>query len=204
MKKSSVIAAITGSYAAGKSLVAEEFRKLGAAVIDADVLAREIVKPGSEALSEITKKFGIEILNPDGTLDRKKLAGIIFADPDSRVKLEEITHPRIRELFLKKFKETKETLNPPGLIIYVVPLLFESKNKYPEIEKIIVVSAPEKESIERIIQRDGSSRELAEKKYYSQMPIAEKEKRGDYVIRNNADMTALRASVNKVFSELMK
>ncbi len=201
MNKTALIIGITGSYASGKSTVAEIFKSLGAYIIDADRLAREIVMPGEPAYNEIKTHFGSDIIQEDLTINRKKLGEIIFNDLANKTKLENITHPRIQELFYKKLNEAKSD-SANKLIIYVVPLLFESKNKYPELEKIIVVSADKNTSIERITKREGCSRELAEKKYLSQMSIEEKEKKADFLIKNNSDMASLEASVEHIYRKL--
>lgn len=193
---------LTGSYASGKSSVAQILTELGAYIIDADLLAREVVAPGSPAYQEIINFFGNDILLKDGQLNRKKLSEIIFNNTSSKKKLEEITHPKIRQLFLQKLNDACSKLNDQGVVFYVVPLLFESSNKYPELEKIVVVSSSEEDSIRRIIERDKCSRETAEKKYYSQIPIKEKEKKADYVIFNNSNLSDLETRTKEVFTAL--
>ena len=202
MKKTLQIIGLTGSYASGKSTVAEFFRRLGAEIIDADLLAREVVQAGSAGLEQVTKAFGTEILQGDGSLDRKKLAGIIFNDPLSKEKLEAIIHPKVRDLFLSKLEASKKKLANGGLIIYVVPLLFESKNKYLELEKVLVVASPREFSINRIMQRDSCARDLAEKKYDSQMPPEEKICKADFVINNTSGLEHLETQVGELFSRL--
>ncbi len=199
-----LLAALTGSIGSGKSAAADIFASLGAKIIDADVLAREVVAPGEPALTDIVKTFGSDILGSDGTLNRKTLGQIVFADPAARSKLEQIVHPRIRELFEKKKSEFEKTALPNPVLLYVIPLLFESKNSYPEFEKIIVVSAPREECIRRILKRDDCSRELAERKLDSQIPIEEKVKRADYVIYNHGTLAELRGSVSSIYEQLLK
>lgn len=197
------IIGITGSIAAGKSLVAEIFRSQGAYIIDADILSREAVTPGSPGLARISETFGPNLTHPDGTLDRAALSEIVFNNPADRKKLEAILHPIIRQLFLEKLESARKDTREGQLIAYVVPLLFESQNKYPELEKIVVVSCDRETSIERIMQRDGSSRETAEKKVAAQLPIEEKEKLADIVIKNDSSLEELSKRATEVYSALV-
>ena len=197
------IVALTGSIAGGKSSAAQFFKELGAFIVDADVLSRKVVSKGSPAYLEIKNAFGDSIIQADGEIDRGLLAGLIFSDQKLRKKLEEITHPRIKELFSRTLQNLFKELPDSSLVIYVVPLYFETQNKYPEIKKIIVVSSDPEISISRLIQRDKCTREMAEKKYSSQMPIAEKEKRADYVIKNNGSMQELKDKCEAVYKQLI-
>lgn len=198
------VVALTGSIASGKSAVAEVFKELGAHILDADILAREIVVAGSPGLEEIRKRFGDGVLTTDGQLNRRKLGEIIFADPAARADLERITHPKIRELFLRRLDELKNKVTDSQPVVYVVPLFFESGYAYPEIDKIVVVSAERETCIRRIMQRDDCTRELAEKKYDAQLPIEKKEASADFVIKNNSDLKSLREEAVRVFKELAR
>jgi len=197
--------AVTGSIGSGKSQVASILESLGALIIDADQLAREVVAPGSEALEAVVKEFGPSILSPKATLDRKRLGEMVFADPLKRAKLEGILHPAIRALFEKRLRALEANpANKLRLVFYVVPLLFESKLSYPKFEKIIVVSAPREVCIERIVKRDNSSRELAAKKYAAQISIEEKEKRADIVIKNDCDQATLEERTKALYETLSR
>jgi dephospho-CoA kinase len=200
---SPLIVGLTGSIGSGKSQAAEFFRELGAAIIDADVLAREVVAPGTPGLEAIRKKFGEGVILASGELDRKALGQLIFLDPPSRKQLEDILHPRIRELYLSRLNEQRNSPTAPPLIIYVVPLLFESRYSYPELDVVVVVSAPKSLSVERIMRRDGSPRELAESKYASQLPIEEKERQANYVLKNDSTIEELKKRVKDLTKKLL-
>lgn len=194
-----MIAGLTGGIATGKSLVADELRRLGAAVIDADRIAREIVEPGRPAFDEIVKEFGPGILKPDGAIDRKALGRIVFSDPAAREKLNAITHPRIRE----RIKEETECLLSEGalLIVLDVALLIETGVRY-EVDKIIVVFAENAQQIERLMERDSLTREEALKRLSCQMDINEKVKYADYVIDNSGSKDKTIEQARALFSEL--
>ena len=193
---------LTGTIGSGKSLVAEQFRELGAAVIDADELAREAVKRGTDGLQLIAGHFGARILTAEGDLDRKALGSIVFNDPAERRQLESILHPRIRQLFRKRLAELQSQDPTPSLIIYAVPLLFESGYSYEELDRVIVVAAPYEVCKERIMKRDGSSAELAAKKLSAQLSSDAKASRGDFVINNDGSILSTRAQVEKIFHML--
>jgi dephospho-CoA kinase len=177
-----MIVGLTGGIATGKSVVADELRRLGAHIIDADKIAREVVEPGKPAYDEIVKEFGTGVLEPGGALDRKALGRIVFSDPAALEKLGSITHPRIRE----RIKEEARRLSAQGdsIIVLDVALLIETGVKY-EVEKIIVVFAEKEQQIQRLMDRDGLSRLEAEKRVSIQMDIKEKLKYADYVIDNS-------------------
>lgn len=197
-------AALTGTIGSGKSTAAKIFASLGAVVVDADVLAREVVEPGSEGLKLISQTFGAEFLLPDGSLDRKKMGTLVFSEPDARRKLESIVHPMIRKKFLEQLGDFDHRFSkePSKLFLYVVPLFFESNNTYAEIEKIICVSAAPEICISRIMSRDNISKEQAMARLSTQLPIAIKESKSDYVIRNDSSLSALEGQVEQIFKLL--
>jgi dephospho-CoA kinase len=195
------IVALTGSIGSGKTAVAQILASRGATIIDADVLAREVVRPGSLALQEIANTFGPQFVRSDGELDRKALGEFVFDDVRRRKALEQITHPKIRALFLEKLRSLSANSK---LTVYVVPLLFESGYTYPEMNAIVVVTAPEEVCIERILKRDGGSRKLAEQKFRSQMSPAEKAGRADFLIENSGSQQQLTASVTQLLPALLK
>jgi dephospho-CoA kinase len=160
MKNSPKVVAITGGIGSGKSIVASFFESWGAAVVDADQLARKVVEPGSKTLAEVQSAFPDEhLILADGSLNRSKLASIIFSNDECRHRLEAIIHPRIRELWRDRLAELRKSGAP--LIVYVVPLYFESSQKIAEIDKVILVSAPDDLKISRIMARDGFSQDSA-------------------------------------------
>ena len=192
---------VTGSIGSGKSTVCSVFKELGAAVISADELARQAVLPGSQALKEIVLTFGADVLNPDGTLNRQKLAQIIFADPFKRKTLEKITHPVIKALAEKEFQAAKAQ-NPP-LIVYDCPLLFETGLDKSGFQKIILVAADEESSLKRIVARDNTTEAEARTRLASQMPLAEKRTRADVVIENSGTLEELREKVMAAYKKLI-
>lgn len=196
------VVGLTGGIACGKSEVAKAFQELGASIIDADLLAREVVAPGTEGLAEVVKLFGSSITSPLGDLNRKALGEIVFREPAKRELLEQALHPRIRALFRERLKEAR-ALHPEKVVVYVVPLLFESKEPYPEIQVTVVVSSPDEVAASRLMAREGIDRPLAEAKIRAQLPIDEKERRADFVIRNSGTVQDLRREAEKVYRSLL-
>lgn len=174
---------LTGGIAAGKSTVSQMLVNRGAALIDADVVAREIMEPGHPVLQRVVERFGQEVLHNDGTLDRKKLGSIVFSDPTQREALEEITHPAIRSE-MREAMSRLEAENPRRLVIADIPLLYESglENLY---EEIMVVYVPREIQLDRLMQRDGLSLSGAEARLSAQMDIEFKKQRADIVIDNS-------------------
>jgi dephospho-CoA kinase len=196
-----LLVGLTGGIATGKSTVDALLRDLGAAIIDADVLARDVVEPGEPALDEIVAEFGRGVLEPGGRLDRKALGAIVFADPERRRKLEAMTHPRIRERFQRQL-EVLAARGFRGLVIFDAAVMIESGN-YRNMDRLVVVIADEATQIARLMARDGIDRDEALRKIKSQMPLAEKAKLADHVIDNSGDCTTTEAQVVKVHESLM-
>jgi dephospho-CoA kinase len=196
------VVALTGGIGSGKSAVAKLFQTWGARVVDADILAREVVQPGSEGLTKIVEAFSEDLILADGSLNRPLLASIIFSDPLKKELLESIVHPLIRDLWLAKLEQLRGGDAP--LIVYVVPLLFESHRQMPELEKIILVSAPTETRIGRIMNRDGFSREIAELRIAAQLPDSEKIPKSDYVIVNDGSLEDLEQRTAAVWGELTR
>ncbi len=194
---------LTGGIGSGKSTVAGFIKEKGIKVIDADQVAREIVEPGKPALGEINEEFGPNILKEDGTLNRKKLGGIIFSDKDARQRLNKITHPRIRKRMFEKVDEKRKDQGGKGLIVLEVPLLIEV-GLYKSVDRVWVVSASETSQIQRLMKRDRISREEAAKRIQSQMPLYEKEKYADAIIDNNQEPKEVREQVHAMIDDLLK
>lgn len=186
---------LTGGIGSGKSMVAQLFAQLGAVVIDADQLAREVVEPGQPALEEIAATFGLDVLLPDGRLDRPKLAGIIFADPAERAKLDAITHPRIRA---RIDEEIKARRSGPGVLIADIPLLYENE-RTKTVEKVIVVWVDPQTQLRRIRHRDGLSADAARQRIAAQMPLDAKRARADHVIDNSRSREDTRRQVQAIY-----
>ncbi|CAG1065967.1 dephospho-CoA kinase [uncultured bacterium] len=194
-----MIVGLTGGIATGKSLVAGELKKCGAAIIDADRIAREVVEQGKPAYDDIVKEFGRSVLKADGGLDRKTLANIVFNDKAALEKLNQITHPRIRE----RIREEARRLSAEGerLIVLDVALLIEMGVKY-EVEKIIVVYSEAGQQLERLMKRDSLTEAEAKKRLSCQMDIKEKLKYADYVIDNSGAIESTLEQAKELFAEL--
>ena len=196
-----LLVGLTGGIATGKSTVANLLRDLGAEIIDADVLARDVVEPGEPALDEIVAEFGRGVLEPSGRLDRKALGAIVFADPERRRKLEAMTHPRIRERFQGQL-EALAARGFSGLVFFDAAVMIESGN-YRNMDKLVVVIVDEPTQIARLMARDRIARDEALRKIRSQMPLAEKAKLADYVIDNSGDPAATAVRVREVYRALL-
>jgi dephospho-CoA kinase len=200
MKRAFLLVGLTGGIATGKSTVAALFRELGAVVIDADALAREVVEPGEPALAAIAAEFGPNVLTGDGRLDRKALGAIVFADADKRRRLEALTHPPIRERFHRQL-EALAARGFRGLVLFDAPVMIESGN-YKNMDRLVVVIADEASQLARLQARDGLERHEAARRVGSQMPLAEKAKLADYVIDNSGDAADTEAQVRRVHQAL--
>jgi dephospho-CoA kinase len=177
---------LTGGIATGKSTVARFFAKLGIPVIDADQLARDAVHPGSPALKKIETVFGKDMLTQEGTLDRKRLGALVFAAPEKRCQLEAILHPAIRTLAEERISQ--EASAGHQRLIYMAPLLIEA-GATDRVDDIWVVTVRPEIQLERLMQRDGISREQAQQIIDSQMPLSEKVRFGSVVIDNSGTET---------------
>ncbi|WP_410769746.1 dephospho-CoA kinase [Fontibacillus sp. BL9] len=174
---------LTGGIATGKSTVSQMLVRRGAALIDADVIAREIMEPGHPVLAAVARRFGQAVLLPGGGLDRKRLGSIVFSNPDERKALEAITHPAIR-LEMKQRMAELEAENPSRLVVADIPLLYESglESLYNEV---MVVYVPRELQLERLLARDGMTRNEAEARLRAQMDIELKRERADILIDNS-------------------
>ena len=197
-----LLVGLTGSIATGKSTVSAMFRSLGCVVLDADVLAREVVEPGEPALAQIVEEFGREVLQPDGTLDRKKLGAIVFGDAARRKRLEQITHPAIRDRFLRHLAEL-EARGFDGIVLWDAPVMIETGG-HRAMEKLVVVATDPATQQARLQARDGIDAVEAARKIGSQMPVAEKAKLADYVIDNAGDRAVTEARVREVHAALLR
>ncbi|MDD5286827.1 MAG: dephospho-CoA kinase [Desulfuromonadaceae bacterium] len=173
---------LTGGIASGKSSIARFFEERGVPVIDADQLARIAVMPGSPAVERIAAIFGNEVLAADGSLDRKQLGSMVFASAAKRHQLEEILHPEIRRL--SEADIAAAAADGHRLIVYMAPILIEA-GATDRVDEIWVVTVRPDIQLERLMRRDGISREEALKMIASQMPLAEKELYGKVVIDNS-------------------
>ena len=196
-----LLVGLTGGIATGKSTVSALLRQLGCEIIDADLLAREVVEPGQPAWTTIVAEFGQDVLTGDGTLDRKKLGAIVFADPERRRRLEAITHPAIRERFQARLDELAEK-GFTGIVIFDAAVMIESGN-YKNMDRLVVVVTDEPTQMDRLRGRDGTDDAEGRRKIASQMPLSEKAKLADYVIDNSGTREATTEQVRRVFATLM-
>lgn len=180
-----MIIGLTGSIASGKSTVSEMLKNEGYPIIDADLVARLVVEPGTETLEQIRQAFGSEVISVDGTMNRAKVGEIIFNDPVSRKTLNDIVHPAIRQEMLKQRYELLE--QGFKTIIMDIPLLFESRLQYL-VDKILVVSVTEENQLKRLVERNGFTEKEARARINSQLPMSVKEDGADAVIYNNGSL----------------
>jgi dephospho-CoA kinase len=196
-----LLVGLTGGIATGKSTVAQTLRRLGAEVIDADQLARDVVAPGEPALREIVREFGPEVLQPDGTLDRKTLGAIVFGDTPRRKRLEAITHPAIRDRFVARLAAL-EAAGFEGLVFFDAPVMIESGN-YRNMDRLVVVFTDEATQRTRLMGRDGMPAAEASRRMATQMPVVDKAKLADYVIDNCGDRATTEARTREVYEALL-
>ncbi len=188
---------LTGSIGTGKSTVAKIFQELGAYVIDADKVVHELLKR-EDVKEKIREAFG-DVFDSKGEVDRKKLASIVFNNPEKKKVLENILHPLVFQEINRFFKEIEEK-DPEAVAIAEVPLMIET-GSYKNYDKIIVVYAPEELQLKRLLEK-GMSKEEAIKRIKSQMPIDEKVKYADIVIENTSTLEDLRKKVEEVYKKL--
>jgi dephospho-CoA kinase len=187
-----VLIALTGGIGSGKSTVARRWVELGATEIDADVLAREVVAPGSTGLALVAKQFGSEVLAADGTLDRAALAKIAFSSEENRKLLESILHPLIQQLALEKVEGLS------GIIVYTIPLFVESNSKL-NFDKVVTISCDEAVRVKRLVESRGMSEGEAISRISAQASDAQREAVSDIVIDSNCTMAELVSRADSVF-----
>lgn len=193
-----MIIGLTGGIASGKSTVTDMFRSLGAYVVDADVWARRVVEVGSDGLREIVDAFGADVLHADGSLNRKALGAIIFADRHRREQLNAITHPRVR-MGMKRETETYLDTHPGEPVLWDVPLLFEGETHRLVDQTILVYASPQTQ-LKRLMARDGIDEMAAQSRITAQMPIDEKRALATYLIENEGELETTREQVQRVWT----
>lgn len=189
-----MLIALTGGIGSGKSTVAAEWVRLGATEVDSDVLAREVVEPGSPGLASVVSTFGNSVLTQTGELNRSKLAELVFANPEAKVSLERILHPLIQNLALER------TNSLTGVVVYTIPLLVET-NSNLKFDKIVTVSCPEEVRIQRLVQR-GLSEQDARQRISAQASDVSRESIADLVIDSNCTKEQLLERARSVYAEL--
>lgn len=190
---------LTGGIASGKSVVARMLRDAGVPVIDADVLARDAVAPGTEGLAAVVRRFGASVLAPDGTLDRPALAARVFADASARADLNAIVHPAVAALALERLDALRARGAP--VAVYEVPLLFET-GLDAMMDATLLVAAPEEVQIARMRSRDGFDEAAARARLAAQLPLAEKRRRATVVLDNVGSVSELAAGLGEAWRAL--
>jgi len=195
-----VIVGLTGGVSSGKSLVAGELKRLGARIIDADEIAREVTCPGKDAYNGIVKEFGSGVLSPDGQINRKALGAIVFSDYEKLRRLNEITHPGIMREIVLRLSLFGEKY-PGELLILDAPLLIEV-GLHKTMDRVIVVYADEDKQIERLKKKDNLSDDEALKRIRAQIPLSKKRGYADFVIDNNGNVEETLKQVKDVYLKL--
>nr|WP_297105598.1 dephospho-CoA kinase [Tessaracoccus sp.] len=188
--------ALTGGIASGKSFVADELARRGAVIIDADLLAREVVEPGTPGLAAVVARFGEDVLKADGTLDRPKLGEVIFADDAARADLNAIVHPRVRARAQEMEDEVAD-----GVVVHVIPLLVEA-GLVDGFDTVLVVDLPVEEQIVRLMARNGVTRAQAEARVRAQATREERLHVADRVVDNSGDPASTVAQIDEIWTRL--
>ncbi len=190
---------LTGGIGSGKSEVSKRLAGYGAVVIDADAAARESVEPGTEGLAEVVKAFGQDVLLPDGSLDRPRLGDIVFADPDLRARLNAIIHPRVGE----RMAELERTAGPGAIVVHDVPLIAES-GRAGVYDVVVVVDAPARVQLDRLVHSRGMTRDQAEARMAAQASREQRLAIADIVVDNSGSLADLDRQVAGLWSELCR
>jgi dephospho-CoA kinase len=191
---------LTGGIGAGKSTIAKRFAELGAHVVDADVMARRAVDPGTAALTAIENRFGRDVISADGSLNRPALGAIVFSDDNARTDLESIVHPAVHALTSAEFERIKHDI-PDAVIVYDVPLLVEAKNRY-EFDRVIVAHAPAEKRIQRLVSLRGMSEEEARKRVAAQASDGERLHVADDVVDTGGTLEHTIEQVDAIWASL--
>jgi len=191
---------LTGGIASGKSTVAALLTELGARVVCADTLAREVVAPGTPGLAAVAARFGADYLTADGRLDRARLGRLVFADPQARRDLEALLHPRIRRAFADAVARIRAEA-PEAVVVYDAPLLIEA-GADREVDRVIVVAVDEGVQVKRLMARDGLSEAEATARIRAQMPAAERLAHADVVIDGTAPPARIRERLADLLAEM--
>jgi dephospho-CoA kinase len=193
--------ALTGGIATGKSYCASRLAALGAPVIDADVLARDAVAPGTAGLAAVAARFGGAVLAADGCLNRSALADIVFADPAARADLEAIVHPFVYHRIRQWFDDLESRDPGPTAAVASIPLLYETRRE-DDFDQVVVAACSRQQQIERLMARDALSLDEARARLASQWPIEEKARRADYVVDTSGTFEETDRQVEDVWRRL--
>ena len=195
-----LVVGLTGGIASGKSTVAGILKDLGALVIDADILSREVVLPHTRCWKSITAHFGKGILNKDLSINRKKLASRIFSDPEKRMRLNRIIHPAIRKRIRQLITDIGH--DDAGALVIVDAALLVETGMYRDYDRLVVVAADENVQLARLMRRDRCSLTAAQRRLRSQLPLASKMQVADYVINNQGSLAQTRRQTRMLFKLL--
>ena len=190
---------LTGGIGAGKSEVSRRLAAHGAVIIDADLVAREVVEPGTEGLAEVAEAFGSEVLRPDGGLDRGRLGDLVFADPELRSKLNAIIHPRVT----RRMAELERSAGSGAIVVHDVPLIAEN-SRAGVYDIVVVVDAPPKIQAERLVRRRGLTREQARARMAAQASREQRLAIADIVIDNSGSLAELDRQVGDLWAQLRR
>ena len=191
---------LTGGIASGKSTIASRLAELGAVVVDADRIAREVVEPGTPALAEIASAFGPGVIAADGSLDRPALGAIVFADEEARLRLNGITHPAVLRESTARF-EAATAADPDAIVVYDIPLLVESLNEYP-FDLVVVAHAEQATRLRRLVELRGMAAAEAERRIRSQATDEERLAAADVVIDTDGTLEHTRRQVEALWERL--
>lgn len=195
-----LIVGLTGGIASGKSLVAGIFKNLGAHIIDADRIVRELLEPGQDAWKEVSEYFGDDIMMPDRGIDRRKLGQIVFSHPSKREWLNQCLHPRVFEAYTAQVKRLCER-TPDAIVVFDAALLMET-GFHRKMDTTVLVYAHADQQLARLMKRDRFTREHALARIESQMPLSEKRRYADYVIENTGTKEEAERRAREVFARL--
>lgn len=189
-----MVVGLTGGLASGKSTVSRMLAERGALVVDADAVAHRVVEPGGPAYQPLVERFGSEVLHPDGTLDRGRLAQVVFADADALADLNAIVHPAVRAVMAERVAEAR---GEAGVVVLDIPLLVESRGNYDDLAGVVVVDCPVDVAVRRAREHRGMSEEEVRARMAAQASREERLAEADFVIDNSGSLDHLRAEVDR-------
>ena len=198
-----LLVGLTGGIGSGKSTVADRLAELGVPVINADVVAREVVEPGEPALADIVARFGDDVVHDDGTLDRQRVAGIVFADPEARRDLDRITHPRIAARIAGRIAELLSSQDPPPIVVVDHPLLVET-DQAARFDAVVVVEAPEDLRVARLVEGRGMDEDDVRARIAVQADDEARRSVATHVLDNGGELDDLLAQIDRLHADLVQ
>lgn len=198
-----ILICLTGSIATGKTTISNFMAKKGCILIDTDLVVHNMYNSGTEASKKIQNEFGDNCINEDGSVNRKKLGDIVFENKDKLKKLNEIIHPLVREEVFRQtdiYKQIEKENNLNLIVVYVIPLFFETESNYP-VDYILVSHCSEENQLERLIKRNNFTKEEAINRIKSQIPIKEKMSKANFLINTNESISSIKRQVSDLLSK---